>query len=314
LTFGTVAPRRPQGTVVLFSGGDGTTPTISSDGDGVPSSPVDYTSKFAVVQFEWVSAWQDPSSNKSGGNFLTAACRPATFLNYINTSTYHVGAMCAQGSSMGTAALGYSLAWYGAATYLKHVELIAGPVLSKTDLGCTYPNAGKPTVCGPGTTYCSAKTVPWSDAEYYRPNDASYISTWSGLPGSRGTGGICASATVNPAYYPDWAAMSIVDGTRLGATPAFSYSTTTIHGWLCTQSYRPGSCIAPNCPNSTSAQGKFFYDAVSAAEGGDPSLLKVTGTPKCKGAEGVGHAIDPETGVSATTAILNDMESQCKIQ
>jgi hypothetical protein len=215
---------------------------------------------------------------------------------------------------MGTAALGYSLAWYGAGSYLKNVELIAGPVLSEADRGCAYPNAGTPTVCGPGTTYCSSKTSPWTDAEYYRPNDAVYISTWSGLPGSSGTGGICASPTVNPTYYPDWAAMSIVDGTSVGATPAFSYPTTTIHGWLCTQRYRPGSCVAPTCPNSTSAQGKFFYDAVSAAEGHDPALLKVSGTPKCKGAEGVVDAIDPETGVPAPTAILADMESKCRIQ
>jgi hypothetical protein len=310
LTFGAAGPADPQGTVVLFSGGDGTSPT--EYGDNILADAASYVSTFEVVQLEWASPWQDPSSNGSGGNMLTAACRQATFLNYINNSGLHVKAMCAQGSSMGSAALGYSMAWYGAASYLKNVELIAGPVLSEIDQGCAYPNAGKPTICGSGTSYCSPKTAPWTDAEYYRPGDAAYISTWSGLPGSNGTGGKCASSTVNPAYYPLWAEMSIVDGTSAGATPTFSYPTTPIHGWLCTQAYQHNSCIQPNCPNNTSAQGKFFYDAVSAAEGGNPNLLKVTGTLNCRGPEGVVQGTDPDAGGPEPAAITADMNSKCK--
>jgi hypothetical protein len=103
----------------------------------------------------------DPSSNGSGGSILSAACRPATFLNYINSSPFHSkGSMCAQGASAGSGAIGYSMAWYGAASYLKNVELIVGPVFSEIDQGCANPNAATPTICAAGTSYCSLATSP----------------------------------------------------------------------------------------------------------------------------------------------------------
>jgi hypothetical protein len=38
--------------------------------------------------------------------------------------------MCALGDSAGSAAIAYSLAYYGAGSYLDNVELLSGPVLS----------------------------------------------------------------------------------------------------------------------------------------------------------------------------------------
>jgi hypothetical protein len=299
ITFGYIAPANPLGTIVLFSGGAGTSPT--ENGDNNPAFAPTYATNYEVVQVEYASAWEDPSSNGSGGSILAAACRPATFLHYINNSPFHAtGAMCAQGASAGSGAIGYSMAWYGAASYLKNVELIVGPVFSKIDQGCTYPNAATPTVCATGTSYCSAATQPWSDKVIYVIPDNTAISGWSGLAS-------CGTSGVNSSNYPAWAAMSIVDGTSTGVTPTFNYSGTTTHGWLCS-TLNQTQCGNASCPNNTSAQGKYFYDAINAT--GD-NLLKVTGTTGCKMAEGMSAATDPDTNLPALSAIAKDMDTNC---
>jgi hypothetical protein len=109
LTFGWTAPANPQGTIVFFSGGPGTSPT--EDGDDIPAYATNYVNNFVVVYVEWNDTpWEDPT-NGGGGNILAAACRPATFLNYINSSSIRQKAMCAHGSSAGSAAIAYSMAW-----------------------------------------------------------------------------------------------------------------------------------------------------------------------------------------------------------
>lgn len=270
---------------------------------------------YTTVQVEWASAWEDPSSNGTGGNILAAACRPATFLNYINnTATTHPkGAMCAQGASAGSAAIAYSMSWYGQASYLQNVELISGPVLSKIDQGCTYPNASTPTICAAGTSYCSAATQPWSDKIIYVPSYNQAVSNWSGLPAAISlSDGICATSAVSSSNYPAWAAMSIVDGSATGATPTFNFPNTTKHGWLCS-TLNQTSCGTISCPNNSPSEGKLFYDAVSAAEGTNPKLV-VTGVTACSGAEGVAEGTDPDTGLNGAAAVENHMTTNCVLQ
>ena len=297
LTFGWTGPSSPRGTIVFFSGGTGESPTENDD--DIPTYAASYVSTFEIVYLEWTgSPWEDPSSDGSGGNILAAACRPATFLNYINTSGFHQGAMCAQGASAGSAAIAYSMAWYGAASYLTDVQLISGPVLSEIDQGCTHPNASTPTLCASGTTYCSHATASWMDRIIYVPYYNMGVSNWSGLPN-------CATSNVDPANYPKWAAMSIVDGSTTGATPTFSYPNVAKHGWLC-QSY--SSCTMPSCPNNSASEGKYFYDAISRT--GDTNLT-VTGVTMCAGAEGVAQGTDPDTLLPAPRAIQNNMVANC---
>jgi hypothetical protein len=304
LTFGYTGPASPQGTVVFFSGGSGTAPTES--GDDILTYAASYVNTFEVVQVEWDSAWEDPSSNGTGGNILAAACRPATFLNFINGSSMHQqGAMCSQGSSAGSAAIAYSMAWYGAASYLTNVELISGPVLSEIDQGCTYPNALTPTICGTGdNAYCSLKTVSWSDEVIYVPSYNQAVSNWSGIPGPTQMNGVCGTSTVNPANYPLWAAMSTVDGTSPGATPVFNYPKVAKHGWLC-------QSLASGTPNNSGPEGKYFYDAINKT--GDTNLV-VTGIEMCQGAEGVAGGIDPDnTNWKGSVAVEHDMLGQCQV-
>lgn len=112
-----------RGTIVFFSGGGGTTPTTDTGQE--LSFAADYlAARFAMVQTRWDSDWESTNSPSDGGlpyapNILLAACRPATLLSKINSSsTFHpAGAMCAQGGSAGSAAVAYSLVWYGAKTF-----------------------------------------------------------------------------------------------------------------------------------------------------------------------------------------------------
>jgi hypothetical protein len=300
ITYGFTGPASPVGTIVIFNGGAGMKPIDTAD--DLPNFVARYATLYNTIQMEYNSAWEDPSPDGSGGSLLAAACRPATFLNYINNSSLHsTGAMCAHGASAGSAQVAYSMAWYGAASYLTNVELIVGPVFSEIDQGCTYGNTYTPTVCAPGTPYCSTKTLPWTDSVVYVPSDNSYVSAWSGLPH-------CNTSLVNPANYPLWAAMSIVDGSDTGYAPTFNFSSTTKHGWLCS-TLKQTSCTSPSCPNNTSAQGKYFYDAINAT--GD-SKLTVTGATGCAGAEGISYATDPDSGSPALTAVVADMFTNCK--
>jgi hypothetical protein len=307
LTYGWIGPLTPTGTIVLFSGGSGTAPT--EDGDNIPLYAPGYATNYEVVEFEWDSTpWEDPSS-PNGGSFLTAACRPATFLNFVNSAASGLNptnATCAQGESMGTAAITYSMAWYGQ-NYLKAVELIAGPPVSEMDIGCN-PSSGTATLCGAGTTYCSPATAlnPWTDRESYPPAHASDLSNWSGLPG-------CSTSGITQAELQQYAAMSIVDGSFQDYHPNFNYKPTPVHGYLCTDSYQQNSCTGLNCPNNTSAEAGFFYNAVSAAEGGvqNYNLLEVTGTLSCAGAEGVDQGTDPDLGGMESTRIMTEMSTRC---
>jgi hypothetical protein len=307
LTFGYIAPSNPQGTIVLFSGGNGTAPT--EDDDNNIAFANSYANKFQVIMFEWGQDWEDPapSTNNTGGSILAAACRPATFLNYIYKN-YNIKAFCAQGASAGAAALAYSMVWYGQAANLVNTEMLAGPVLSEIDVGCN-PSSPQATMCSP-TNYCSPKTGTWTVQETYVPDDADDINKWS-LGSSTASNG-CMSGTSSSGQYTAWQDMSIVDGYASGYTPIFDFyaspNTTPIHGWVCNS-----NTLASGTPNNSGSEGNFFYNTVFTAEGGTVyyPALEMTGTNACVGAEGVVQGTDPDTGGPEATAISTDMSTKC---
>jgi len=126
-------------------------------------------------------------TNTAGGsnalNILAAACRPATFLNWVRNGNSGVGGgiwaggiagetgtpgMCAHGNSGGAGALGYALSWYNAGAggaptsgggYLDKVVMENGPVFSDIRQGCEVTdgvNGNQTYICsgtsGEGTT------------------------------------------------------------------------------------------------------------------------------------------------------------------
>lgn len=268
-----------------------------------------YVKTYEVVQVEWDSPWEDPSSNGTGGSILNAACRPATFLNYINTSGLHAAAtpMCGQGFSAGSAAYAYALAWYGAENYLSTVELLSGPVTSQIDQGCIYPRQPDQTICGTtggAKQYgCTAATTAWTDNQIYVDGYVSYIDKWTGTP----LGNSCATSNAS-GYLSTWKQMGIVDGTSGTTSPTFNYPNTSVHGWLCA-GYQ--QCTAPHCPNNSAAQGNFFYEQLNATS--DP-IFKLTGVLACKQEEGVTEGTDPDSNGPASTAIISDMKLHCAVQ
>ena len=107
-------PTGSQGTIVFFSGGNGE----------IPAKEPDYEGKFQIVDIVWDTPWESGGDTQSGSttgstSILYAACRPATALKYVYTNaslnnSNGNGAMCAQGASAGSAAIAYSMVWYGA--------------------------------------------------------------------------------------------------------------------------------------------------------------------------------------------------------
>lgn len=309
----------PLGTIVFFTGGSGT----ASDFGPTNSFADSYVGSYEIVYVEWASAWEKASSNASYENILHAACRPATVLKWINdTAAPHPsGAMCAQGKSAGTAAIAYSMSWYGAGSYLTNVELLAGPVLSEIDQGC-MSSPPSVTICGGQSGQPSCQTTystGWPTSAGYTSDKLSDISSWTGVSD-------CTQSTITPAELLTLKNMSIVDGSYSGVTPVFSFSTKR-HGWICAgpnTNYYLGATDCPgpssDCPNNSSPQGWYWYAAPTTAD----TNLVVSGTNTCEGdgtgqtlysqeAEGVEDGFDPiQTTTAERDVIVSDMKNLCK--
>jgi len=316
-SFSYDAPASPKGVIVLLSGGGGTSAS-AYPGAELTYAQDYFNDGYAVVQVAWAWDWEDttiPSGYTGGGpslsvapNIEAAACRPATFLNYINnTSIVHPSGtpLCAQGASAGSGAVGYSMAWYNGASILKNVELLSGPVFGNIEQGCVVPHASPQTICGSSQYGCSSGTVSdgsWTDDPWYVAGYLTGVRGWTG--DSTCNGSTNTSSGSNAA----WLAMSIV---TTGAD--LSYSTNGMAGWLCA-SYANNTCFTnQGCPNNSAAQGNYFYSSFSSAN--HPVGYVLTGITSCNGAEGVTTGYDPDVPGDAETgqtAIEDHMLLYCK--
>ncbi len=283
LTYGVENPTAAlKGTIVFLGGSDGTLPY------GVPDYAGTYlASGFQVVQFAWDSAWEDTSTPSP--SLQTAACRPATFLNYIATGIYRGGGMCVQGLSGGSAAVAYTLAWYGGMNFLDKAELISGPVFSDIEKGCEVPDASTVTVCSNGQFGCNGK--PWQDSPTYLGEDAIAVGSWTGDSSCAGT------KRTNSEAETDWKQMSIVDGTN---NPSFTYPHTAMAAWLCSSDAKE--------QNNSAAEGEFFYSQFTSSK--QTAGFSVTRIDHCNNTEGVEQGFTPQ-GVLGLTAVTNDMINSC---
>jgi hypothetical protein len=175
-----------NGTVVLLSGSGGTS---ASDSVGLENdfASAYLTDHYQVVELKWNTAWEN--TGVTTRNIQTAACRPATFLwwAYNNIYTNPSGGtrgFCAQGTSGGSGAVGYAMAWYGGggtAFPLDKVELLSGPIFSDVKQGCIEPAASSITVCPSGQFGCVLGTQqPWSVPPAYVYGSEVGVRTWSG--------------------------------------------------------------------------------------------------------------------------------------
>jgi hypothetical protein len=293
-----------RGTIVFFNGSDGT-----SIGFGQYVSA--YTAAgYETVQVVWgtptnLEPWETAGVGTLPTSIKVSACRPATLLKFLfqkaEQNRVPRKAMCAQGTSAGSAAVAYSLAEYGAGSYLDYVELTSGPVFSRIDIGCD-PNAMPVSVCLGNLCQTGLDNpASWSDSPKYVSGAESKIDQWTGKPGA------LACAHTN-SFSQQWQQMSVVDS--LGDS-TFIYNQTGVAGWLCSgptdSSVCPGT--PPSSQNNSAAEGQYFYQQVTA------NPLNVYRVDHCNEAEGVQDGFVP--GISCQkglTAIGNDMISHCVLQ
>lgn len=285
-----------RGTIVIFNGGAGDKTAGGADFAN------DYSNAgYEVVQVVWAFPWEE-TVNGSGTNIKTAGCRPATVLNYVKQSIYSDGGMCAQGSSAGSAAIGYALAEYGAGSYLDNVELLSGPVLSDIEKGCVVPNTPSFTVCPNSQAYCNTGNPPeggWPDPPQYIGGDMTAIDNWSGINACNG------SSDTTSAQNAAWKHMSIVDGL---SDSTFTYPQTAMAGWLCSNT--SVNCGSAPCQNNSAAEGQYFYVEITGAV--EP--FEVYRINQCSGQEGVtsGFLPPPNQREPGFTAIETDMLNNCR--
>lgn len=296
----------PRGTIVFFAGDGG---EHAADGPDQTALLSNYVSAgYQLVQIAWGSGqgMQDGTdweyTNVNGGtnpsSILNAACRPASFLNWVRNGSgagvgkgiwgNYGGGMCAQGHSAGSGALAYALAWYnaGAATatngqgYLDKAVFTAGPVFSDIKKGCEVPNNQYTLMCeSPGQVGCRgwpAQDPPGAFLEY-ATGYKNFVNSWSG----NNTAYACANNNHATTYDNSWFQMSILY--NLGTQqPSFNYPMTTISAWLCA-STAPGVTV-----NNAGSQGQLYWAQFTntSQAGGSLSVNAVVACPTTEGALG----------------------------
>jgi hypothetical protein len=329
LTFSYLSPATRKGTIVLFIGGGG---ELTQDDTNMYTASDYYAAGYAVVQTSWGWDWEDANGGPGAGpasypySILTAACRPATFLNYINNPAngfHSAGAMCAHGASAGSGAVVYAIVWYGIGSILNNVELNAGPVFGDVEIGCQYPLVGNVNICANNQTGCSPGTLTevqlpptgtgaWEDAPQYISNYLASVQGWTGNLSPACNNGTTSTGGVSPLTGNNliWKQQSIVTGTGNGA---FSWPSNLqgVGGWAC-YSYQTNTCNNQSCPDNAAAEGQQFYLAVNAA-GLPPGGYLWTGMQNCYGAENTGQGIDPDNGEGGQAAIEDHMEKYCTV-
>jgi hypothetical protein len=302
MTYGVANASATKGTIVLFSYGGGED-AASYPGEEQFYAQAYIAAGYQVVQTSWGSDWENTNNGNGGSNgynIRTAACRPASFLNYvyqnIYTNTLGSAGMCAQGISAGSGAIAFSLAWFGAWRFLDKVSLQSGPVFSDVGQGCDVPAPPQ----GNGIAMCPASQIDcngWSTGPNGQPIIASTvynyqqdaIEAWSGGPAV--TGPTCANQTnTTTTWNSAWRQMSIVDFSST-SQPTFNYPATAMTSWLCASDQE-------GTQNNSGSQGEIFYQQFTSLSQLGNLFYQVNAVNNCMGAEGVSSGAPPPSWVT----------------
>jgi hypothetical protein len=284
-----------KGLIILHGGDGGTMPESNSLADAY------FRAGYEIVQVVWDNAWEYAYANMTGktGNIQVAACRPATVFNWVYNNFFlnapnflNTAGMCALGDSAGSAAIAYSLAYYGADSYLDHVELLSGPVLSDLRAGCgvgTGFGTNDPvTVCSSGSACQLGGGGTWTLTPNFVSGTQTTLNNWTNEPAS------CAgNTTTGDPSNTDWLRESILDQPSVsnGPAPKFAYTNTSMSAWLCrsvvdhtgVNCASIGNNDSNDCPNNSSPQGWLYYQAISTGT----QSFNVYAVDKCTNAEAV---------------------------
>lgn len=298
VTYGSFTPQgNVKGTIIMHRGGGGVDAFNQGPSGSSKTYPTEYIANgYRIVQLAWASDWEDTGLPVK--NIKTAACRPATLLNHvyqtIHGGTNTQGAMCAQGHSGGSGALGYALAWYGADSYLDHVMLSSGPVFGDIEAGCKVPDEPPVTICGVGQLGCASPS--WTVAPQYAGSPTGGMVKWTGDASCQNKSNIPTSAESNS----NWKNMSIDDGS---GNADYLYPNTSLSGWLCDET-------AVGTVNNAPAQGQYFYRQIgSTSQVPSYSLNRIV---QCGGSEEIWDGyVYGNSSLSGFDATVNDMVQNC---
>ena len=184
ITYGVATPTTPSnGTIVFIRGSGG---TITLPGNVKKELPFDlYHDSYQTIQAGWDDWWQLTGWPNSG-SFKVAACREATFLNFmytnyylLNTSNTSTAGMCVHAQSAAAGALGLAMTYYGADSYIDKAVFVSGPQYGDLVKGCV-PNNPQESVCAPVNgkvpNGCNAFAGSFSEYPDYHTGSASNIS------------------------------------------------------------------------------------------------------------------------------------------
>jgi hypothetical protein len=307
------------GTIVMFSGDGGE--MAGNQGFQMYYVPQYELAGYQVVEVAWGPygtkglAWEIANSNPNSTtkpSILYAACRQATFLHYVKTSgIWTTGGMCAHADSGGSAAVAYSMAWYGEAVDVNKVLFENGPVFSNINSGCVVPNNQYTTICAPNTTQTGCNTVTWptvngNPIQYsleFIGGDASSVDKWTGNAAINPTAPCGGSNPTN--YSTQWSNMSIVGGSAPGYSATFNYPHTAMSAWLCQSPSNPGAVL-----NNSAAEGGLYY-AQFTQQSQAGNLMSLNGVV-CPFSEDIEEGITTYNGQvfdsrNAYQALINDM-------
>jgi hypothetical protein len=237
----------PIATMILNNGSGGTT----FFDNGFPVALLNRGIR--VVQVAWVSDWPSPSG------FKVSACRPSSVFQWIFENVHHSDrgkGFCALGHSGGSAAVGYSLSFYGLGDTFDFVLLNSGPPTGRIDYGCEtglYP-PGTRDVC----PLIPAAPVGFEASRWDEINPVESTVTCGDPQGD-----------ASDADIAHWANDSLVSTGGI-----YDFPQTTMSFYYCSTD-----------PNSAVGLGSFYVEAVSSEK-----------TVHCVGGECVGEGTyrDPE--------------------
>lgn len=265
ITFGVTTPAKPKGTIVLHDGDTGTSP-YEEPGISNGFARAYFQAGFQVVELAWGgTGWE----GLPPGSIKTAACRPATFFQYIYDNFYSsaespvynptdnpTAGFCLQGHSAGAGAIAYYLTHYNGAAYVDKALLSSGPHFAEIDQGCEVPAPPSPvTICpnGGGTPNswpCSAGVDPPGSWTEYPTYTYGQMGGWTASPCSDGEPTTQAQDTA-------WSIMSIVDLQQTPTDANYVMPQTAVSAYLC---HYIGSLVNPS-----EAQGWLYYNQFQEA-------------------------------------------------
>jgi hypothetical protein len=316
-----------NGTIVFFSGDGGDHAADGLDELTLIESYV--AAGYQVVQVAWGAGTQGSDgqdweiTNTNGGSnpasILNAACRPASFLNWVRNGNSGTGGgiwgghggMCAHGHSAGSGALAYALAWYDAGAssvawgqgYLDKAVFTSGPVFSDIQRGCEVPNGQSTTICQNSNQLGCVGWGSYTDSYSleYTTGYKSEVNDWSGNASGVGTPSCANNATPTSAgQNANWLQQSILynGGTQ---QPSFSYPKTAISAWLCA-SVKLGVQV-----NNAAPEGQLYW--AEFTQSSQIKALTVNAIIDCPNTEDVigSGATIADGSESGFNAILNDM-------